>query len=109
MRSGHLVSRVVMSISCFLFSLIVEDGSVVVMTAPISVRIDSRRAASEYMVSSIQKNVGVALTSTPTRSPISKRATSSVVPPLLITASWRTFKTPRPCLWSPRLKYSFMA
>ena len=101
-----------MSISCFFFRApLGDDGSlvVVVMTALISLRMSSRRAASEYMVSSIQKNVGVALTSTPTKSPISKRATSSVVPPLLITASWRAFRTPRPYLWSPRSKYSFMA
>ena len=110
-----------MSISCFIFVVSLsfevdddgDDGSVVivvvVMMAPISVRSSFRRSASEYMVSSIQKNVGVALTSTAIRSPISKRATSSTVPPLLIAASWRTFSTPRPYLWSPRLRYSFMA
>ena len=93
-----MVSRSVMSIFWVRFSLPVEDGSVVVMTVATSVRISSKRAESEYIVSSIQKNVGVALTRTPIRSPISKRATSSVVPPLLITASWRAFRTPRPYL-----------
>ena len=89
-----------MSIKCFVTGLpfLVVVVVVVFIMAPISARRSDRREAFEYMVRSIQKNVGVAFTSTPTRSPISKRATSSVVPPLLITASWRAFMTPRPYL-----------
>ena len=82
--------RAVMSIVCFLGLVgAVEDGGVVVvvMMALISVRRSDRIVVSEYMVNSIQKNEGVALTRTPIRSPISKRATSSMVPPLLIRAS----------------------
>ena len=78
---------------CFLWDGLVGI-SVAVIKISSSVRVSFNKAGSEYMWRIVQKNVGVALMSTPIASPNSNREMSSVVAPYFSPMSRLTFKTP---------------
>ena len=82
-----------------------ESGEIsVVINISSSIRISFNRAGSEYICRTVQKNVGVALISTPIASPSSNREMSSIVAPYFFPTSRLTLRTPNASLSSPRAK-----